>query len=175
MMQDVIVELNWLKKEGLIADYAIGGAVAAQAYIEVSSTVDVDVFVFFTGPDANSLAPLSSISPKLLARGAKWDGQYFVIGGWKVQILPGGDQLTDDAIQSAIGKNFGEGVVGRIMQAKYLAALALRTGRDKDYPRVDEFLRRRAVTVDELRSLIEQHGLQAGWATFKTRFPAQNA
>ena len=64
----VISELNRLVAHGLVAKYAIGGAVAAQAYIETSSTEDIDAFVIVAGDEAKCLAPLGAIWSDLVAK-----------------------------------------------------------------------------------------------------------
>lgn len=174
MIQDVISELNRIKTAGLISDYAIGGAVAAQAYIETSSTEDIDVFVVLGGTGAHPLNPLAPIWADLVAHGAKVDGMYLVIGGWPVQLLPDGTPIYDDAINAAVDKDFG-GVVGRIMRPEFLAGLALFAGRNKDYLRVEEFIRREKVDVKALMLLVERYGLQSSWKTFETKFLGSNA
>ena len=58
---EVVSELNRLRADGIIATYAIGGAVAAQAYIAPMSTEDVDVFVVVASEQATSLNPLKLI------------------------------------------------------------------------------------------------------------------
>lgn len=168
-IQHVVSELNRIQSMGLISRYAIGGAVAAQAYVEVSSTEDVDVFVIFAGPEANSLAPLAPIWADLIAHGAGADGMYLVIGDWPVQLLPPGTPLYEEAILAAQQKDFG-GVVGWIMEPEHLAAIALATGRGKDYQRVEEFVTRGAVDMDRLKALITRHDLQARWTSFKSKF-----
>ena len=170
---DVISELNRIRSAGLIADYAIGGAVAAQAYIETSATADVDVFVVFSGKAAQSLAPLVHLWADLIAHGAREEAEYLVIGDWPVQFLPPGTPLYDDAIRNARTSDFG-GQVARIMGPEHLAAIALATGRGKDYTRVEEFIRRGKVDMPALMALIEQHGLQAKWKIFETRYLTSN-
>jgi hypothetical protein len=71
----VISELNRLLANGLVTGYAVGGAVAAQAYIETSSTEDIDVFLVVAGDEAKGLAPLSRIWPALIANGLQQDGR----------------------------------------------------------------------------------------------------
>jgi hypothetical protein len=172
-IQVVISELNRIQAAGLIAAYAIGGAVAAQAYIETSSTSDVDVFIVFAGEGAHSLAPLGAIWADLIANGAMAEGEHLVIGDWPVQFLPPGTPLYDEAIKHAQLKDFG-GVQGRIMGPEYLAAIALATGRSKDFVRVEEFIRRNKVDMDLLAKMIREFGLETEWKTFSTRFLAPN-
>ena len=173
-IQQVIFELNRIQAAGLISAYAIGGAVAAQAYIETASTVDVDVFVAFGKNATSSLAPLADIWADLVSHGAKADDGYLVIGDWPVQFLPPGTPLYDDAISNARTKDFG-GEMGRITGPEHFAAIALATGRDKDYPRVAEFISTGNVDLPTLMALIERFGLTDRWKVFQTRFPATNA
>ncbi len=173
-IQDVISELNRIQTAGLISAYAIGGAVAASVYIEVGATVDVDVFVVFGSDGAHTLAPLGPIWADLTSRGAKEDGQYLVIGDWPVQFLPPGTPLYDDAIRNACTQRFGDHE-GRVMGPEHLAAIALATGRAKDYARVHEFFLRGKIDMDSLRRLIEQFGLQSQWTIFEKRFLTPNA
>jgi len=173
-IQQVVSELNRIQAVGLISAYAIGGAVAAQAYIESSSTVDVDVFVVFGGAGAHSLAPLTPIYSDLTSHGARADGQYLVIGDWPVQLLPSVSPLYNDAIASARTMNFGD-QPGRIMGPEHLAAIALATGRDKDYARVEQFLKSGATDLAALTALVERFDLRERWETFKRRYPTTNA
>ena len=171
-LQEVISELNRIKVAGFISDYAIGGAVAAHAYIEPAATVDVDVFVVF-GAGGHPLSPLAPIWADLIAHGAKVEDDHLVIGTWPVQFLADGRPLLAEAIASARTQNFGD-QVGKIMGPEHLVAIALATGRVKDVARVAEFIRYGAVNLDALRVLLERFGLTERWETFKTSFPTDN-
>ena len=46
--------INQLEKDGVIARYAIGGAVGATFYLEPIATLDVDIFVIFRGETPGS-------------------------------------------------------------------------------------------------------------------------
>lgn len=172
-INEVVSELNRIRDEGLISDYAIGGAVAAQAYIETTSTEDVDVFVVISATQADSLAPLGDIWADLVSHGAKQDGQYLVIGDWPVQLLPPGNSLYEEAILAAKGLDFG-GQSGKVMLPHHLAAIAIETGRSKDYQRVSEFLRQRSVEVESITELVTRFGLTQNWNKFLTRFPIED-
>ena len=168
-MEEVISELNWLVTNGIIADYAIGGAVAAFLYIEPAFTQDLDVFVVFSGEPASSLDPLGPLWAALIKRGAKVDREYLVIGGWRVQFLPPGTELYDEAIANARSIRFGD-VSGKVMTPDYLAATALATGRGKDFVRVEEFIARNLVDKVSLLALVERFGLTERWKAFEKRF-----
>lgn len=44
-MREALMALNRLVADGVIASYAIGGAIGASFYIEAQATEDLDVFV----------------------------------------------------------------------------------------------------------------------------------
>ena len=166
---DVIVEMNRLQTEGRIASYALGGAVAAQAYITPMSTEDVDVFVVIAGAEATSLAPLRLIYADLISRGAKPDREYLEIGGWPVQLLPPAGPLYDAAIAGARTVPL-DGQSARIMGPEHLAAIALQTGRGKDLVRLDEFITTGAIDMPLFNILVEQFGLTEKWNRFRLQF-----
>jgi hypothetical protein len=170
----VVSELNRILDDGLVSNYAIGGAVAAQAYIETSSTEDIDAFVVVSGDEAKGLAPLSRIWADLVAHGAKQDGQYLIIGSWPLQLLISEDQLYKEAIAAARSIDF-DGQSARVMLPHHLAAIALKTGRSKDYQRVAEFLSQGSTTVAQIDDLVQRFGLHEGWSRYLTRFPPDDA
>lgn len=173
-IQAVISELNRIKSAGLIADYAIGGAVAAQAYIESSATVDIDVFIAIQDSGGPLIANLGPIWNDLVAHGAKEEGEYLVIGDWPVQLLPHNiSPLYEDAVQHARTEQIGN-QEARIMGPESLAAIALATGRSKDFVRLEEFIRRKKVDMSVLKELIERFGLRAQWKSFEMKFLANN-
>jgi hypothetical protein len=57
-LADVFRELNTLKADDLVRDYAIGGATAALFYAEPARTYDIDVFVVLGGTAPASLVSL---------------------------------------------------------------------------------------------------------------------
>lgn len=168
-IEEVVIALNRLESDGLIASYAIGGAVAAQAYIAPMSTEDVDVFVVFSGDSANSLSPLQPIYANLIPRGAKISGPYLEIGGWPVQFLPAGAPLYTAAISDARSLPFGD-VSARVMGPEYLAAIALQTGRGKDHLRLLEFINTGVLDESVFRNLVAHYGLSQKWSIFQAKF-----
>lgn len=59
-LSDVFEELNALRNDGIVGDYALGGATAVLFYAEPTRTYDLDVFVIL--PDAQSEL-LTSLRP----------------------------------------------------------------------------------------------------------------
>jgi hypothetical protein len=169
-IQDVLAELNRLRSEGRIADYAIGGAVAANVYIEPADTEDIDVFVTLSSSRPSDLDPLASVYANLIAHGATWDGPYLRIGGWPVQLLMPGTDLYDEAVRNASTQEFGSHTIGRVMAPEYVAATAIATGREKDYFRVIELIKSGVVSRDVVASLVKRLGLAKRWETFLSRY-----
>ena len=56
------------------------------------------------------------------------------------------------------------------MSAQHLVAIALRTGRTKDYNRILQFLEQGAVDKAKLQNLLERHGLTAKWQQFERKY-----
>ena len=133
------------------------------------STEDVDVFVFLTGPGANSLSPLSGVYADLIARGAKESGAYLEIGGWPVQVLLPMNPLYEDAILSARTAPFGT-EIGRVMGPEHLAAIALQTGRPKDKLRLLEFINTGVLDSTTFEALLARFGLTDKWNSFQSTF-----
>jgi hypothetical protein len=158
-METVFREIEALKREGVIDDYAVAGAVAAQFYVEAFRTADVDFLVHF--PQAGLLVPLGPIHAWLRARGyeIRPDGS-FIIDGWPVQFLPVSDELSSEALREANYLPFGDLSV-RVVRAEHLAAEALKVGRRKDFQRVEMLLLYEEFDRDLFESLVSRFGLDA--------------
>jgi hypothetical protein len=57
-----------------------------------------------------------------------------------------------------------------VVQAVYLAVIALSVGRAKDYARILALLESQSVVPEDIESLAERHGLSEAWQRFKRRF-----
>ena len=55
-MRDTLEMINRMQTDGVIDEYAIGGAVGATFYLEPSATEDVDIFVML--PTAPGSSPV---------------------------------------------------------------------------------------------------------------------
>ena len=169
----VIEELNQLELDGVIETYAIGGAVAAQAYTEPTSTMDVDAFVILKHPNPGQIIQMGPIYDHLMRRGATVDGSHLVIGGWPLQVLLPGDSLQEEAVASA-RKMPMDGQSAKVMAPEHLAAIALKLGRPKDKLRVTELIKSKAFDQQFFDALVVRHGLTQAWATFRIQFLDQS-
>jgi hypothetical protein len=165
-MKEALQAINELKASGLIRGYAIGGAMGATFYLEPVSTLDLDIFVLFDQEPL--IVTLTPIYDFLCARGHQPRGEAVVIGNWPVQFLPAETALLREAVERA-GAHDYEGVQTRIMTAEHLMAIALQTGRAKDYARLTAFLDSGVVDPARLDDILERHNLREAWERFKMR------
>jgi hypothetical protein len=156
-MQAALRALNRLVADGVIGNYAIGGAIGASFYIDALQTEDIDAFVIL--PVALSgLVSLTPIYQALLALGGTEEREYIRFGEWPLQILTDANPLIAEAIRDAEQSEF-DGVATRVFLPEHLCAIALQTGRLKDYLRVTMFLEQGHVDLEVLRSLAERYEL----------------
>jgi len=168
-IQEVIVMLNQMERDGVIKRYAVGGAVGATFYLEPVSTLDVDVFIAFKPQQENIVVSPAPIFDYLKGFGCKMEGEYIVISGWPVQFLPASGPLLQEALVNAVEVDV-EGVLARVLSAEYLAAVALQTGRAKDKARVLQFVEGHAIDHGRFETIIANHGLTPQWERFQQQF-----
>jgi hypothetical protein len=161
--------INQMQTDAVIGNYAIGGAVGATFYLEPVATLDIDVFVSLQGGGDSPLLSLTPIYDYLLARGHKAEKEYIVIAGWPVQFLPPGNALVKEALTQAVETEV-ESVRTRVMTAEHLTAIALQTGRAKDFARILQFIESGTLDVDKLDDILRRHGLVAKWEQFGDKF-----
>jgi hypothetical protein len=168
-MKATLAVLNQMRTDGVIGTYAIGGAVGATFYLEPVATLDLDVFVLLQ-PGAGGILPsLSPIYDYLKARNYQSEGEYIVVEGWPVQFLPPAGPLEEEAITQAITMDV-EGVPVPVMTAEHLVAIALNTGRAKDFSRILQFIEAGVLDTAQLDAVLARHGLLAKWAAFGEKF-----
>ena len=158
-MKEALKVLAELVAEGVIENYAIGGAMGATFYLEPVVTMDLDVFVLFK--DNTSLLPLQPIYDALKKRGYLPDERMpecVDIGGIPVQFLPVYNQLLEDALSHAVSFDY-DGVPARVLSAEYLAAISVLTGRTKDQLRVQSFLSSERLDRKRFAEICAEHGL----------------
>lgn len=115
--------VNELKGIGIISDYAVAGAMAIVFWIEPVPTFDLDVLVLLpqsTGP----LVSLEPIYQWAADRNYAAEQEHVVIEGVPVQFLPSFGALADEAIHTAVDRQYQE-VDIRVVRPEYLIALYL--------------------------------------------------
>jgi hypothetical protein len=173
-MKETLAAINRMEAEGIIARYAIGGAVGALFYLEPSDTADIDVFVAFREA-SGALISLAPIYAYLKERGyTDHRKEGILIGDWPVQFLPASDGLDAEALAAAVDTEV-EGVPTRVMTAEHLVALALRTARGKDFLRILAFLEGGQLKDDKLQDILRRHGLVEKWRNFRDKYLQDDA
>ncbi|MFZ0134112.1 MAG: hypothetical protein WAK95_16345 [Desulfobacterales bacterium] len=166
-MDKVAVLLNDMVDQGIIADYAVFGAVAQMRYTGAVVTLDADILVAVTEPDKlNVLSPIYTFCRE---RGYLPEGEAVRIGDWPVQFIPAFSTLTREAIHDAETGDL-DGIPLRVIRADYLAVIALSVGRAKDFARILALREAGAVTDEEISDLAMRHNLTSEWDLFKKRF-----
>lgn len=162
-IKETIATINQIRADGVIAQYAIGGAVAANIYLEPADTRDVDVFIALNPPPGSLLVSLEPIHKYLEARGFRLNPEgYPVIHGWPIQFLPANRPLLKEALQDSVERDI-DGVPVRVFTAEHLAAIAFDLGRPKDRRRLDQFREEKALDAHRLSQILERHGLLERW------------
>lgn len=168
-MKETLEIINQMQRDGAIGRYAIGGAVGAIFYIETFYTDDLDVFVSLPPAPGSSLLSLSPIYEYLGGKGCRFDGERILIGDWPVQFLSPKPGLEQEALDTARKIDY-EGVPTFIFGAEYLVAIALHTGRAKDYARIVAFLEQDAVDSKALNDLLLKYDLVSEWTSFEHKY-----
>ncbi len=150
-------------KDGVIEQYAIGGAVAAIFYVEPINTNDLDIF-FHVMDSSVGLDILAPLYKYLSGLGYKGQGEAIDIEGWPVQFLPIFNPLLEEAVAQAKEIRF-QRTKTRVMQAEHLVAIMLQTGRLKDHSRIAQFMEHEVVDDVRLADILARHGLVKKWET----------
>ena len=164
-MEQTLRILNELAGRKLVETYAIGGAMAAFFYAEAVVTEDLDAFVLVT-PPPGALLTLTPVYDYLKSRGGVEQREHLVLAGTLVQLIPAYDALTEEAVRQAVERRVGQ-TSTRVMRAEHLIAIALKTGRTKDYARIALLLEEADVDSALLTDILSRHGLMDRWNRFK--------
>lgn len=157
--RDAIAELNELKDDGLVADYAIAGATGAMFWTEPIATYDLDVIVALEGK--SPLVDLGPIYSWAAARGFTSSEAHLMIRGVPVQLLPVWHPLAEESLREAATVDY-QGIPTRVVRLEHLIALALLPPADSPRRRERAALMREASTVDrkQLDAILGRHGLR---------------
>lgn len=166
-MKEVAKLLNAMREAGVIANYALFGAIAQMRYTEPAATLDADILVSMPAPERPDI--LKPIYEFCASRGYRPEGGAVRVGAWPVQFIPVFSALTREALEHAETADF-EGVPLRVVRADHLAVIALSVGRAKDWARILGLLDSGSVSRKQLADLAAQHGLTDAWRRFDERF-----
>lgn len=152
-MAEVLRAANDVVAEGIIRDYALGGAMAAIFYVEPFATFDIDIFYI---PATSSFdAGIPAIYDALQKRGWTLKADHMLCAGFPVQFL-GAAGLTEEAVKKAVETTV-EGVRAKVFRAEYIIAIAAQVGRAKDKARISQFLEQVQIDRELLREIANRH------------------
>jgi len=155
-----ISAVEQMKREGVLIDYAIGGAMALVFWTEPVPTFDVDVFVLLPGT-SSLIVSLDPIYRWAEANGYVADGEHIIIKNIPVQFIPSHNTLADEAIESAATLDH-DGVPVRVIRPEYLIALYLepsaRTA--KRLQRVAALQEESVIDASRLESILQRYNLK---------------
>jgi len=169
-IEKTIAVINRMTFEGVIENYALGGATAVIFYTEPIATEDIDVFVHVRRDEQSVLMEFQPLFDYLRTRGYEIKGEHAYIEGFPVQFLPISKELINEAVVEANEFELSGVVTVRVMSPEYLVAIMLDTGRLKDFLRINVFLEHDAVNREDLQIVLEKHNLTEKWRKNIGRF-----
>ena len=163
----IFSELEAAVAAGVLRRSAVGGVIAATFYLEATETEDVDVFVVVDDAAAGPLAPLAGVYEWFRGRGAQWQDEHLVVGGWPLQLLPSTGALVDEALEQAARMDV-EGQPVNVLRLEHLAAIALETNRPKNRVRLAQMWNDEPFDRARFTALVERFGLGVRWKGLHT-------
>jgi len=151
--------LEQMRTDGVVDQYAIGGATAVLFYAEPTRTYDLDVFVMVGRRNAD-LAPLSGIYEWARAKGFGAIGEHVLIHQVPVQFIPAHNALVAEAIADARLLDY-EDVRVRVVGPEHLIALALQAGGPRRRERAWQLLEAGQVDRKRLQEILSRHDIRA--------------
>jgi len=146
--------------DGVIKNYALGGAMGAFFYIEPSYTADMDMFCALAHePLSSGLVMLNPLMDYLQSKGFGRTDIGAMIYGIDVQFQFPSDSLGEASIDSAITHDL-DGTPVRVMTPEHLIAHMLKTNRPKDRVRLIRFIEAQAFNPTTLYEILSEHGLE---------------
>lgn len=163
-MEKVIRVLNELVARGIIDKYAIGGAFGVIFYTETLNTKDMDIFVAPQTTESG-IVHLGSIYDYLRKAGYGMEGQYFIIDGIPVDFIAAYNDLTLEAMENSIEKQYGKMKV-KVFRPEYLIAIALQTGRPQDFKKIDLLTVETELDDTLLKDILKRYDLSKKWGKY---------
>lgn len=155
-LAEVLRAANGLVAEGLVEDWALGGALATIYYVEPFTTYDADIF--FIPKDKGLTAGIPTIYAHLQAQGWQVEREHLLVRGFPVQFLAA-HGLTEEAVREAERIDY-EGVPAKVFRAEHLVAIAASVGRAKDKARIEQLQQQADLDRTYLENVLRRHKLK---------------
>jgi hypothetical protein len=114
------------------------------------------------------MVTMEPIYEYLESLGYGFRGQCVVIEGWPVEFLPADEPLYKDALLSALEVGM-DGTKTWVMSQEHLMAIALKTGRAKDFARMEQFVSLGTFEPEYLNEVLRKHKLVSKWDEFQRK------
>jgi hypothetical protein len=157
-LSDAFRVINALQQQGVIEQYAVGGAMAMLFWAEPVVTFDLDVFILWRAT-ASPIITLEPLYDAVRQRGFEVAAEHILIHGTPIQFIVSPNDLGDEAIESADVREL-DGVAFRVMRPEHLAALWLQAGGAKRRERVEILRQSGSLNESVLSELLHKYGVQ---------------
>lgn len=166
----VIDILEDMQTAGIIADYAVGGAVAAILHDEPVSTVDLDIFFFLSEPPTGLILSLEKIYDYARRNDFSFDQDFINIHGWLVQFVEASHSpLWTEAVESAETMTVDDRAA-KVIDREHLAAMWIFAGRKKDIRKIELFDEAGILDAKNLYDVLSRFGLLDKWKAQQHNF-----
>lgn len=159
--------INRMNQEGVLKNYAIGGAVATIYYTEPFATKDVDIF--FIPPEKEKIILLTPFYDFLLKKGYKTYKEYIMIGDTPIQFIPATADLEKEAVENTIEVKYRNMSV-KILRPEYLIAIFLKVYRPKDREKLIKLLEQTKINKTFLSNILKKHKLDKKFDDFMEKY-----
>jgi hypothetical protein len=156
---EALAAMHRLKADGVVTDYAIGGAMALVFWSEPIPTFDLDVFVLL--PQEGPSVSLEPIYEWARRNHYREEAEHIYIAGLPVQVIPAHNALAEEAIVAAAELDF-DGQKVRVIRPEYLIAMYLEPSArtHKRLERAANLLEEGEVDRQLLGTLLERYNLR---------------
>lgn len=158
-LAEVFAAIGRMKADGVVKEYALGGAMALVFWTEPVATFDLDIFVLLESPGVLlSLAPIYEWAAR---SGYPAKSEHIIVAGVPVQVIPAHNELAVEAIEKAIDLDY-EGEKVRVIKLEYLIAMYLEPAArsQKRLQRVAALLEEGEVDHPLLEDLLQRYQLR---------------
>ncbi len=166
-IEKVFKVINKMYQEGVLKNYAIGGAVATIYYTEPFATKDIDIF--FIPPEKEGLISLTPFYDFLLKKGYNTYKEYIIIGETPVHFIPAATDLEKEAVENAISVKY-KNIEVKILKPEYLIAIFLRVHRPKDKYKLVRLLDQTKIDKTFLKDILQRYRLDKKFNEFVKKY-----
>lgn len=167
-MEKAFKVISEMSQKGLLADYAIAGAVATIYYTEPFDTYDVDIF--FIPSKKDRIITLTPFYDWLVKeKKYKIHKEYILIEETPVQFLPTATELEEEAVKNAVEIVY-KNIKLKILTPEYLIAIFLKVYRLKDKIKIKKLLDETEIDKNLLMEILTKHNLKERFHDFMENY-----